>query len=92
MKKADAIAYFGSVDRTAKALGVSRIAIYSWKDTVHLPIAFALQEFTKGKLKVNLRDYREANAEEIALRLARMKMPPAKKAYSPRKAVAQETA
>lgn len=85
MKKVRVIEYFGTVERTAKACGISRMAVYNWKDVVHLPIAFALEKFTKGRLKVNLKDYQAHYAAETQEKLAKMSTPPkyAPKPYRP---------
>ena len=54
MKKADVIAHFGGTDTsTAKALGVTRSAVWQWKDIVPERIAWKVQIITGGTLRVD---------------------------------------
>lgn len=56
MKVSDALAYYGSKYKIAKALNesgyvISHQAIYAWKDEVPELQARRLEEITKGELK-----------------------------------------
>ena len=56
MLKETVLAHFGgSVQRTADAIGVTRSAVYQWKDGEPIPAESALkvQAATRGKLKVD---------------------------------------
>jgi len=50
MKTAEAIEHFGSRQKLADALGVSREATYVWGDTVPLLRQYQLQVITAGRL------------------------------------------
>ncbi len=52
MLKQEAIDYFGSVSKLAKALGVSRQYIYMWDEFVPELQAYRLQDLTNSKLRV----------------------------------------
>jgi hypothetical protein len=51
MKLQDAIGYFGSRNKIAKALGVTRQAITRWRDGIPALQQYRIEEMTKGKLK-----------------------------------------
>ena len=51
MKKADAIAHFGSKVKLAIALGVSQAAISKWPDDVPELRAYQIERLTGGELK-----------------------------------------
>ena len=51
MKKKDAIEWFHGVKELAKALGITRFAIYQWGDEVPKYQALLLEKMTNGKLK-----------------------------------------
>ena len=53
VKTQSAIDHFGSVAKLAAALGISRTAIYLWKDDVPQGRAFQLQLMTGGALQVD---------------------------------------
>jgi hypothetical protein len=46
----DAIRFYGSVTALAKALGISRAAIYQWGDAVPESSSWKLQALSDGKL------------------------------------------
>lgn len=54
MQKQEAIAYFGNANRLAKALGLSRQAIYAWKgpDVPEL-YQYRLHRLTEGALPLS---------------------------------------
>lgn len=47
--------YFGSYAGAARALGLTKQAVYIWKKIGHVPLKhqFTYQKISKGKLKVN---------------------------------------
>jgi hypothetical protein len=49
----DAINFYGGVAALARALGISRAAIYQWGDRVPQSSSWKLQVLTKGKLRVD---------------------------------------
>jgi len=51
MKKADVIAYFGSISNVADALKLSFQAVHQWPETVPLLRAYQIERLTLGKLK-----------------------------------------
>jgi hypothetical protein len=53
MRKQDVIDHFGSVLAVAKALGISKVAIYRWGEIIPKQRAFELVFITGGQLKVN---------------------------------------
>ena len=53
MKKKDVIEYFGSIKKTADALGCWPQAVYSWGDDVPDLMAYKVQVVTNGALKVD---------------------------------------
>lgn len=55
MKTENAINYFGSASKLAKALGISRHAIYQWGDDVPELRALQLEKMTSGKLATSNR-------------------------------------
>jgi hypothetical protein len=48
----DVLKHFGSINKTAKALAITRQAIQGWREVVPMGRAYQLQALTKGKLKV----------------------------------------
>ena len=53
MLKKTAINYYGGVAPLAKALGISRAAVYQWGERVPEGSAYKLESITEGKLSVN---------------------------------------
>lgn len=53
MQKSDAIQYFGSAPKLARALGLTRQAIYQWPDTVPDLYQYKLAAITDGALRVS---------------------------------------
>lgn len=53
MKTKDVIDHFGSVIEAAKAIGISRPAIYMWGQTVPEKRQFHIEVLTNGKLKAD---------------------------------------
>jgi hypothetical protein len=51
MKKKDAIEYFRSVQLLARALKITRQAVYDWGDEVPEKSALKIERLTKGKLR-----------------------------------------
>jgi hypothetical protein len=50
IKTRDAIAHFGTASALAKALGINRASVATWKTYVPQLRAFQLRELTGGKL------------------------------------------
>lgn len=59
MKKADAVAHFGTHEKLANALGISRASVSQWGEDVPELRAFQLERITNGALK---NDHRKAVA------------------------------
>ncbi|WP_445399903.1 Cro/CI family transcriptional regulator [Zobellella sp. An-6] len=53
MKKRDVIKHFGGVLATAKALGISHVAVSRWGEEIPQGRAYQIQVITKGKLKAS---------------------------------------
>lgn len=53
MNKSDVLSYFGGVAATAKALGISHVAVSKWGDTIPQGRAYQIEVVTGGKLKAN---------------------------------------
>ena len=53
MKKSEAILYFGSQSKLAKALGLQRASVSKWGDEVPPLRALQLEELTNGALKAD---------------------------------------
>lgn len=64
MKKAAAIAHFGSQVKLATAIGVSQAAISKWPDDVPELRAFQIERLTDGQLKATALQL--ANPEQAA--------------------------
>lgn len=58
MKKSDVLEFFGTVTAVAAAAGVSIPAVSQWGERVPLGSAAVLERVTRGRLKLNLDDYR----------------------------------
>ena len=52
MKKTDAINFYGTSSRLAKALGITPQAVYKWPSTVPMVRQYQLSELTGDRLKV----------------------------------------
>jgi hypothetical protein len=52
MQKQEAIQYFGNANRLAKALGISRQAVYAWDEIPELH-QYRLHRLTEGKLPLS---------------------------------------
>jgi DNA-binding transcriptional regulator YdaS (Cro superfamily) len=57
MKKAEAIKHFGSGNKLAKALGLTRSCISKWPDPVPIHRAVQIENMTHGKVKVRKQMY-----------------------------------
>lgn len=67
MKKNDAINYFGSSIKLAKALGLNKSAVSQWGEEVPELRAFQLERLTGGELKVHADKAIESNsASQVA--------------------------
>lgn len=51
ISKQDIILFFGGVDRLAKALGITRQAIYQWKNTIPRACGYQIEVLSHGRLK-----------------------------------------
>jgi transcriptional repressor of cell division inhibition gene dicB len=51
MNKKDVLSYFGGVNKTAKALGITHVAVGKWSDTIPKGRAYQIEVLTGGKLK-----------------------------------------
>ena len=52
MLKRDVLKYFGSVGKTAEALGYSRQAVYQWPRVVPVTAQYRLEVVTNGVFRV----------------------------------------
>ena len=52
MKKSEVIEYFGNVDKTAMALGITKGAVSQWSETIPMRRAYEVERISNGKLKV----------------------------------------
>lgn len=53
MLKSDVRAHYGTLEATARALGITKSAVSQWPETIPELWAYKLQAITKGRLKVN---------------------------------------
>lgn len=51
MRKEDAIEFFGSKIKLAKALGIAPSAVTQWPDVIPIRRAYEIEKISKGKLK-----------------------------------------
>ncbi|MGY3931154.1 phage transcriptional regulator, Cro-like protein [Aeromonas encheleia] len=51
MQKSAVLEHFGTVTATAKALGISHVAVSKWDDTIPQGRAYQIEVLTGGKLK-----------------------------------------
>lgn len=64
MQKKEVIKYFGSVQKMADALGVTRQMIYLYADILPEMIAYKIEVITNGALRVVGSDYDEIKEEK----------------------------
>ena len=65
MQKKEVIKYFGSVQKMADALGVTRQMIYLYDDILPEMIAYKIEVITNGALRVVGSDYDEIKEEKL---------------------------
>ena len=53
MNKSDVLSYFGGVAATAKALGISHVAVSKWGNTIPQGRAYQIEVLTGGELKAD---------------------------------------
>lgn len=53
MRKQDVISYFGSVTKTAIALGINKATVSCWGETIPRGRAYQIEVLTGGKLKAD---------------------------------------
>lgn len=53
MRKSVVIAHFGSIPKTAKALGITRGAVWQWDEIIPRGAAYITQAITHGALTVD---------------------------------------
>ncbi|MBL0677599.1 Cro/CI family transcriptional regulator [Aeromonas dhakensis] len=53
MDKKVVIEHFGSITATAKALGISHVAVCKWNETIPKGRAYQIEVLTGGKLKAD---------------------------------------
>lgn len=53
MQKSAVLEHFGTVTATAKALGISHVAVSKWDDTIPQGRAYQIEVLTGGKLKAD---------------------------------------
>ncbi|HIC8860098.1 TPA: Cro/CI family transcriptional regulator [Aeromonas hydrophila] len=53
MQKNTVLEYFGTVTETAKALGISHVAVSKWNETIPKGRAYQIEVLTGGKLKAD---------------------------------------
>jgi hypothetical protein len=58
MRTEQAVKYFESKAKVARALGINRSAVTRWGDVVPIKQAWKLERLSKGKLAMRLADYR----------------------------------
>ncbi len=64
MKKADAIAYFGTSSELAKRLGIAKQAISQWGEDVPKLRAFEIERITNGALKADFTPVSQDSADK----------------------------
>jgi DNA-binding transcriptional regulator YdaS (Cro superfamily) len=62
MKTIDAVQHFGSRQKIADVLGISRQAVYAWGPVVARGAAYRLQVMTGGNLVVDPSKYKKRKA------------------------------
>lgn len=58
MKTVQAVKYFGSEAKLAKALNINRSAVHRWGEVVPIKRAWTIERLSKGKVAFGIRDYR----------------------------------
>lgn len=53
MQKSAVLKHFGTVTATAKALGISHVAVSKWSETIPQGRAYQIEVLTGGKLKAS---------------------------------------
>lgn len=53
MQKSAVLEHFGTVTATAKALGISHVAVSKWDETIPKGRAYQIEVLTGGKLKAD---------------------------------------
>ncbi|MFC5705443.1 Cro/CI family transcriptional regulator [Aeromonas eucrenophila] len=53
MQKNTVLEYFGTVTETAKALGISDVAVSKWNETIPKGRAYQIEVLTGGQLKAD---------------------------------------
>jgi len=53
MRKHDVVTFFGGVDKTAKALGITHVAVSKWGETIPQGRAYQIEVLTGGALKAD---------------------------------------
>ncbi|OCA62788.1 Cro/Cl family transcriptional regulator [Aeromonas piscicola] len=54
MQKSAVLEHFGTVTATAKALGISHVAVSKWSETIPQGRAYQIEVLTGGKLKASV--------------------------------------
>lgn len=55
MQKSTVLEHFGTITATAKALGISHVAVSKWDNTIPKGRAYQIEVLTGGKLKADSR-------------------------------------
>lgn len=55
MQKSAVLEHFGTVTATAKALGISHVAVSKWSENIPQGRAYQIEVLTGGKLKASAR-------------------------------------
>lgn len=58
MKTQDAVNFFGSKAKVARAARINRAAVAQWGDTVPLATAALLEKISGGELRISIEEYR----------------------------------
>jgi hypothetical protein len=72
MHKTEALAHFGTQEKLAQALRITRQAVSQWRELVPLGQAYRLEGITGGRLVVNLRLYERQKAAQIQKRMEQL--------------------
>ncbi|MFM5304259.1 Cro/CI family transcriptional regulator [Aeromonas caviae] len=62
MQKSEVIEHFGTVTATAKALGISHVAVSKWAEKIPKGRAYQIEVLTGGKLKAEQTQTAQGNA------------------------------
>lgn len=71
MKTEDAVRHFGTKSALARALGITKASLTSWRERVPALRAWQLSRITAGKLKFDPNEYLARPSAGIAVREAR---------------------